>query len=66
MDQRERYFRQLQDSLKPGGRCAIIDFTMDSLNEPPKSARIAPEQVKVKIARVGYTRVEERGFLPNQ
>ncbi len=66
VDQRERYFRQLQDSLKPGGRLAIIDFTMDSPVGPPKSARIAPQQVKAEIARAGYTLAEEHGFLPNQ
>jgi len=66
VDQRERYFRQLQESLKPGGRLAIIDFTMDSPNGPPKSARIAPEQVKAEIARAGYTLAEEHSFLPNQ
>lgn len=66
VDQRERYFRQLQDSLKPGGRLVIIDFTMDSPVGPPKSARIAPQQVKAEIARAGYTLAEEHGFLPNQ
>jgi len=66
VDNREQYFRRLQDSLKPGGRLAIIDFTMESPNGPPKSARIAPEQVKAEIARAGYTLAEEHGFLPNQ
>jgi len=63
---RERYFRKLQDSLKPGGRVAIIDFRMDSPDGPPKSARIAPEQVKAELARAGYTLAQEHAFLPNQ
>lgn len=63
---RENYFRKLRDSLKPGGRLAIIDFRMDARDGPPKSARITPEQVKSELARAGYTLATEHGFLPNQ
>ncbi len=63
---RDRYFRQLQSSLKPGGRIAIIDFRMDSPVGPPKAARIAPEQVKDELKRAGYALAEEHAFLPNQ
>lgn len=63
---RERYFRQLQKSLKPGGRLAIIDFRMDSPEGPPKSARIAPERVKDELKRSGYELAQEHEFLPNQ
>ena len=63
---REQYFRQLQNSLKPGGRLAVIDFTMDSPVGPPKSARIAPDQVKAELQRAGYLLTEEHRFLPNQ
>ena len=66
VDNRERYFRQLQSSLRPGGRLAVIDFTMDSPVGPPKSARIAPEQVKAELQRAGYALSEELRFLPNQ
>ncbi len=66
VEDRERYFRQLQNSLKPGGRVAIIDFRMDSPEGPPKSARIAPEQVKAEFKRAGYTLAQEHAFLPNQ
>jgi predicted methyltransferase len=66
IENREQYFRQLQQSLKPGGRLAVIDFRMDSADGPPKSARIAPEQVKAELQRAGYRLVEEHGFLPKQ
>jgi len=63
---RERYFRNLQKSLKPGGRIAIIDFRMDSPEGPPKSARIAPDRVKDELKRAGYALAREHTFLPNQ
>ena len=66
IDDRERYFRKLRDSLKPGGRIAIIDFRMDSPDGPPKSARIAPDRVKAELKSAGYTLAQEHGFLPNQ
>jgi predicted methyltransferase len=66
IESREQYFRQLQASLKPGGRLAVIDFRMDSPEGPPKAARLAPEQVKAELQRAGYRLTEEHGFLPNQ
>ncbi len=66
VENREQYFRQLQSSLKRGGRLAIIDFRMDSPDGPPRAARIAPEQVKTELQRAGYRLAEEHGFLPNQ
>jgi predicted methyltransferase len=66
VENREQYFRQLQVSLKPGGRLAVIDFRMNSPEGPPKAARIAPEQVKAELQRAGYVLAEEHGFLPNQ
>jgi predicted methyltransferase len=66
MADRERYFRRLHNSLKAGGRLAIIDFRMDSPDGPPKSARVAPEQVKAELKRAGYVLAQEHAFLPNQ
>jgi len=66
IEQRERYFRALAASLKPGGRIAVIDFRMDSPSGPPKSARVAPERVKAELAAAGYALAEEYGFLPRQ
>jgi len=63
---RERYFRKLQDSLKVGGRVAIIDFRRDSPVGPPKSARMLPEQVITEMKRAGYALAKEHTFLPNQ
>lgn len=66
VEARERYFRQLQNSLKPGGRVAVIDFRMDSPVGPPKGARIEPERVKAEMQRAGYALAQEHPFLPNQ
>lgn len=66
IEARERYFRQLSASLRPGARVAVIDFRLDSPEGPPKAARIAPEQVKAELARAGYALAEEHGFLQRQ
>ena len=66
IDDRERYFRQLHDSLKPGGRLVVIDFRMNAPQGPPKSARIAPDRVKAELKRAGYALTREHTFLPNQ
>jgi len=63
---RERYFRGLKRALKPGGKLAIIDFTLDSPVGPPRRARIPADQVKRELARAGYALADEHGFLPNQ
>ena len=64
--ERERYFRKLRDSLKSGGRVAIIDFRLDSPVGPPKNARLAPDRVKAELKRAGYALAQEHTFLPHQ
>lgn len=66
VENRERYFRNLQKSLKAGGRVAVIDFRMDSPVGPPRRARIAPERVKDELRRAGFALAQEHEFLPNQ
>jgi predicted methyltransferase len=66
VENRERYFGKLRDSIKPGGRVAVIDFRMSSPDGPPKSARIAPAQVMAEMKRAGYALDRAHDFLPNQ
>ena len=64
--QRERYFRTLAQSLRPGGRVAIIDFSAQSAMGPPPGARVAAAQVVSEMAQAGYLLAGEHRFLPNQ
>ncbi|MCM5570429.1 class I SAM-dependent methyltransferase [Burkholderiaceae bacterium FT117] len=66
IDERVRYFREMQRYLKPGGRVAIIDFRPDSPTGPPRAARLEASVVVDELARAGYRLAREHGFLPNQ
>lgn len=66
IDSRESYFGNLKNSLKAGGRVAIIDFRMESKEGPPRSGRIAPDRVKSEMTKAGYALAHEFDFLPNQ
>jgi SAM-dependent methyltransferase len=66
IDDRRRYFAKLKESLKPGGRVAIIDFTLDSDIGPAPRARVSPERVKSELAAAGYQLADEQTFLENQ
>src|SRR5262245_33584498 len=66
VEDRERYFRDLQKALKPGGRLAVIDFHLDSPVGPPRKARVPADTVKSELKRAGYVLAQEHGFLPNQ
>jgi SAM-dependent methyltransferase len=66
IDDRERYFRNLRASLKPGGRIVVIDFRMESPDGPPRAARIAPQRVIDELDRAGYQVAKRHEFLPNQ
>lgn len=63
---RDQYFRKLRDSLKPGGRIALIDFNEKSPMGPPPAERIVPSRVKMELGQAGYTLVAEHTFLPDQ
>ena len=63
---RVEYFRRLQNSLKAGGRVAIIDFKKDSPMGPPASERVTADGVKAELHTAGYALVKEHDFLPHQ
>jgi SAM-dependent methyltransferase len=66
IDDRARYFHKLRQSLRPGGRVAIIDFKMESPEGPPPAARVAPGKVKSEMKAAGYALAGEHRFLPHQ
>jgi predicted methyltransferase len=66
IDNRARYFSRLRESLKPGGRLAIVDFRMDAPMGPEKIGRVSPDVVKRELKAAGYTLAAEHDFLPNQ
>jgi ubiquinone/menaquinone biosynthesis C-methylase UbiE len=66
VEDRERYFRNLRASLKPGGRIAVIDFRLDSAEGPPRAARVAPQRVIDELQAAGYRLSKQHDFLPNQ
>lgn len=66
IDAREVFFKRLRESLKDGGRVAIIDFTPESPDGPPKAMRIPAETVKAEMAKAGYAVQAEHVFLPKQ
>jgi cyclopropane fatty-acyl-phospholipid synthase-like methyltransferase len=63
---RVAYFHQLQHSLKPGGRVAIIDFRPESPEGPPKEFRFTPETFQAEMKQAGYKLAAKLDFLPRQ
>lgn len=66
VDNRVAYFRNLKNSLLPGGRVAIIDFRLDSPEGPARASRIAPDRVITELKEAGFALQETHGFLPRQ
>ena len=63
---RADYFRRLQQSLKPGGRVAIVDFRPEATMGPQKEFRFPAEKIRAEMAEAGFAQVEEHSFLPQQ
>lgn len=69
LEERSKYFRDLQSSLKPGARIAIIDFYPDERSGElgfPKHHLVSRDTVIHEMAEAGYKLQREHSFLPKQ
>jgi SAM-dependent methyltransferase len=64
--EREKYFRQLASSLKPGGRLAIIDFKKGAPGGPPDHFRFTPEEIQSELKLAGFELQARHDLLPRQ
>jgi ubiquinone/menaquinone biosynthesis C-methylase UbiE len=60
------YFADLQKSLTPGGRVAVVDFRKDSPEGPPREFRFDADQIIGEMKQAGYELETTHDFLPRQ
>src|SRR3712207_6943459 len=60
---REEYARKLAAALPPGGVVAIVDYTLESEDGPPKEERIAPEEVARERSEEHTSELQSRQYL---
>lgn len=68
IENREAYFAEVRNGLKPGGRLVLIDFFKRELPMgPPLWMKMAEDQVVAELVRAGFSGFEiNRELLPHQ
>jgi SAM-dependent methyltransferase len=67
IDGRVEWFGRLKQSVRPGGRLAIVDFKAGELPVgPPPAHRIPKERVDAELAEAGWRKVAAPDVLPYQ
>jgi predicted methyltransferase len=64
--ERIAYARKVRAGLAPGGTLAIVEFTLDSPEGPPKQHRIAPAALIDELRAAGFTAEQVTASLPYQ
>lgn len=63
---RAAYFSRLAQSLRPGGRLVIVDFTEQSPIGPPAQHRIGAARVAEELREAGFVQTAAHDLLPYQ
>ncbi|QDG50483.1 class I SAM-dependent methyltransferase [Persicimonas caeni] len=63
---RAAYGRKLYEALTPGGKLAVVDYTKEATQGPPKEMRLAPEQVAEELRLAGFEAKIADETLPKQ
>jgi cyclopropane fatty-acyl-phospholipid synthase-like methyltransferase len=66
LQNRVAYFERLKKSLKPNGRVAIIDFTMNSSLGPRAEMKVSPDTAMAELERAGFRLKAKHESLPEQ
>lgn len=51
---REAYAKKVYEGLKPGGRFVVVDYEIDAETGPPKTMRLAADQVARELELAGF------------
>ena len=66
LDDRPAYARALAKALRPGGKLAIVDFTLESSHGPPAKHRLAPDEILADLRAAGLSASISPTKLPDQ
>lgn len=58
MSDRIQYFRNLKQSIRPGGHIVVVDFKKKPMKVgPPQELRMAPHLIEAELLSAGYTNI---------